>query len=204
MLHPPNSCIKKLLKKERGLLSNFEPITIEEIRAAHDRIRSFIVRTPIVRLNVPDAPAEIYLKLENLQPIGSFKLRGSGNAMLQASREELQKGVVTASAGNMAQGVAWNARRIGIPCTVVLPDHAPRTKLDAIERLGGKVVKVPFADWWQILMRNPDALNSLPTGLFVHPVSDRPVIAGNGTIGIEILEDIPDVSTILVPYGGGG
>jgi len=190
-------------------LSTFDPITIEEIRAAQDRIRSFVVRTPVVRLNVSDSAAEIYLKLENLQPIGSFKLRGSGNAMLQASREELQHGVVTASAGNMAQGVAWNARRIGVPCTVVVPDHAPQTKLDAIERLGGKIVKVPFADWWQILIAPPSERQApLPaecrTGLFIHPVSDRAVIAGNGTIGIEILEDVPDVSTILVPYGGGG
>lgn len=196
-------------------MSTSDPIPLEEIRAAHDRIRPFILRTPVVRLNVTDVPAEIFLKLENLQPIGSFKLRGSGNAMLQASREELQHGVVTASAGNMAQGVAWNARRMGIPCTVVVPDHAPQTKLDAIARLGGKTVQVPFADWWQILLNPIVGRASLPAGteagatnvrngFFIHPVSDRSVIAGNGTIGIEILEDVPDVSAILVPYGGGG
>jgi threonine dehydratase len=154
-----------------------------------------------VRLNVDGTPAEIYLKLENLQPIGSFKLRGAGNAMGLASREQLSKGVYTASAGNMAQGVAWNARRLGIPCTVIVPDHAPETKLAAIERLGGKFIKVPFHDWWQVIVTH-----QYPgmKGLFVHPVSDPAVMAGNGTIGLEILEDLPDVDTILIPYGGGG
>src|SRR5689334_20969779 len=127
-------------------------ITLDDIRAARERIKGSAIRTPLVRLNVDDAPAEIYLKLENLQPIGSFKLRGAGNAIGLASKEELAKGVYTASAGNMAQGVAWNARRLGIPCTVVVPDHAPETKLAAITRLGGKIIKVPFEDWWQVLV----------------------------------------------------
>jgi threonine dehydratase len=153
-----------------------------------------------VRLAV-DAPGEIWLKLECLQPIGSFKLRGAGNAMASAAPDTLSRGVYTASAGNMAQGVAWNARRLGIPCTVVVPDHAPKTKLDAVERLGGRVVKVPVDRWWQVL-----AEHHYPgiEGLFIHPVSDRTVIAGNGTIGLEILEDLPDVDTVLVPWGGGG
>ena len=148
-----------------------------------------------------DAPGEIWLKLECLQPIGSFKLRGAGNAMASAAPDTLSRGVYTASAGNMAQGVAWNARRLGIPCTVVVPDHAPKTKLDAVERLGGRVVKVPVDRWWQVL-----AEHHYPgiEGLFIHPVSDRTVIAGNGTIGLEILEDLPDVDTVLVPWGGGG
>jgi threonine dehydratase len=154
-----------------------------------------------VRLNVEDAPAEIWLKLENLQPIGSFKLRGAGNAMSLAPREALGKGVYTASAGNMAQGVAWNARRLGIPCTVVVPDNAPQTKLAAIERLGAKAVKLPYARWWQVL-----EYHGYPGigGLFIHPVSDPAVIAGNGTIGLEILEDLPDVDAVVVPFGGGG
>ena len=116
-------------------------IPIEEIYAAQKRIKDSVIRTPLIRLNVADAPAEIYLKLENLQPIGSFKLRGAGNAMGAATDTELAKGVYTASAGNMAQGVAWNAQRKGLPCTVIVPDHAPQTKLDAIARLGGKVIK---------------------------------------------------------------
>ena len=159
------------------------------------------IRTPLVRLNVEDAPAEIWLKLENLQPIGSFKLRGAGNAMSLAPHDALGKGVYTASAGNMAQGVAWNARRLEIPCTVVVPDNAPQTKLAAIERLGAKAVKLPYARWWQVL---EDHGYPGIEGLFIHPVSDPAVIAGNGTIGLEILEDLPDVDAVVVPFGGGG
>lgn len=176
-------------------------IPIEAIRAARERIAGAAVRTPLLRLHTEDAPAEIWLKLENLQPIGSFKLRGAGNAMALASPEELGNGVYTASAGNMAQGVAWNARRLGIPCRVVVPDHAPATKLAAIERLGGEVVKVPFDDWWRVIVTHECPGTE---GLFIHPVCDPAVIAGNGTIGLEILEDLPDVDTVLVPYGGGG
>jgi threonine dehydratase len=154
-----------------------------------------------VRLHVEDAPAEIYLKLETLQPIGSFKLRGAYNAMAGAPRDRLAAGVVTTSAGNMAQGVAWAARELGIPCTVIVPDHAPETKLAAIERLGGTYVKVPFDRWWQALEER-----SYPgvEGFFVHPVEDEPVMAGNGTIGLEILEDLPDPDVVVVPWGGGG
>ncbi len=178
-----------------------ESIPLEEIRAARERIAGSALRTPLIRLNVEDTPAEIFLKLENLQPIGSFKLRGAGNAMAKADPNALARGVYTASAGNMAQGVAWNARRMKIPCTVVAPDHAPRTKLEAIERLGGRIIAVPFERWWQVLVeRTYPGLE----GLFIHPVSDPAVIAGNGTIGLEILEDLPEVDTILVPYGGGG
>jgi len=159
------------------------------------------VRTPLVRLHVDDAPAEIYLKLENLQPINSFKIRGAYNAMSTAPPEELTAGVLTTSAGNMAQGVGWAARELGIPWTVIVPDHAPQTKLDAIDRLGGTFIKVPFDRWWQALEER-----SYPgvEGFFVHPVEDEPVMAGNGTIGLEILEDLPDVDTIIVPWGGGG
>ncbi len=178
-----------------------KPIPLVEIEAARERIRDSVVRTPLVRLNVEDTPAEIYLKLENLQPIGSFKLRGAGNAMAIAGPEDLAGGVYTASAGNMAQGVAWNARRMGIECAVVVPDHAPETKLAAIERLGGKIIKVPFDDWWEVIVTHRfDGLE----GIFIHPVCDPAVIAGNGTIGLEIFEDLPDVDTVIVPYGGGG
>jgi threonine dehydratase len=159
------------------------------------------VRTPLVRLNAPEAPAEIWLKLENLQPFGSFKLRGALNAIRRAAPEDLRAGVVTASAGNMAQGVAWAARELGLPCTVVVPDHAPQTKLAAIERLGGRAVKVPFERWWQAI---EESRFEGAEGLFVHPVQDEGVMAGNGTIGLEILEDLPDPDAVLVPYGGGG
>lgn len=178
-----------------------KPISLEAIRSARQRIADSVVRTPLVRLNVSDTPAEIYLKLEVLQPIGSFKLRGAGNAIALANKEQLAHGVYTASAGNMAQGVAWHARRLGIPCTVVVPDNAPETKLSAITRLGGKIIKVTHDEWWQVIVTHHfEGLD----GLFVHPVSDPAVMAGNGTIGLEILEDSPAVDAIVIPYGGGG
>jgi len=175
--------------------------SIEEIREAGRRIAGVAVRTPLIPLNVAGTAAEIHLKLENLQPVGCFKIRGAGNALLGADPARLEQGVYTASAGNMAQGLAWVAREMGVPCRVIVPDHAPRAKLDAIARLGADAIRVPFDDWWRVIVEH-----SYPgvEGLFVHPVSDRSVIAGNGTIGIEIVEDLPDVDAILVPYGGGG
>jgi threonine dehydratase len=174
---------------------------LEDIRAARERIAGFASRTPLVRLAVDDTPATIFLKLENLQPVGSFKIRGASNAIALASPAALARGVWTASAGNMAQGVAWQARRLGLQCTVVVPDHAPETKLAALDRLGARVVKTPFADWFEILRTR-----TFPgmEGHFVHPVSDPAVMAGNGTIGLEILEDLPDVDAVVIPYGGGG
>ncbi len=178
-----------------------QALPLAEIRAARERILGAALRTPLLRLEVPGDSPEIWLKLENLQPIGSFKLRGAGNAMALAGRDALGGGVWTASAGNMAQGVAWNARRLGIPCCAVVPDGAPRTKLEAIERLGGQVITVPFDEWWRVLVTH--AHPGVP-GVFIHPVCDRGVIAGNGTIGLEIMEDLPDVDAVIVPYGGGG
>jgi len=177
-----------------------EAPALAEILAARERLKGVAMRTPLVRLEV-DAPAEIWLKLENLQPIGSFKIRGAGNAVALLRRDELERGVYTASAGNMAQGLAWNARARGVRCDVVVPEHAPATKLAAIERLGAQVIKVPFDRWWQVMMEHRyDGLD----GRFVHPVSDPAVIAGNGTVALEILEDLPEVDAIVVPYGGGG
>lgn len=178
-----------------------EDVALSEIEAARRRLQGVAVCTPLVRLNVEDTPAEIYLKLENLQPIGSFKLRGAGNAMMLAGPDRLKDGVYTASAGNMAQGVAWNARRLGVPSSAIVPEQAPETKLQAMERLGMRAVKVPYDRWWSVITdhRYPGM-----RGLFIHPVADPAVIAGNGTIGLEILEDLPDVETVLVPYGGGG
>jgi threonine dehydratase len=175
--------------------------TLEQIIEARRVIADSAIRTPLLRLNVIDAPAEIYLKLENLQPIGSFKIRGAANALGHTPPDRLARGVYTASAGNMAQGVGWRARELGIPFSVVVPDHAPDTKLAAIERLGGRIEKVPFDAWWQILLTHRHAGID---GLFIHPVSDTHVMAGHGTIGLEIFEDLPGVDTVIVPYGGGG
>jgi len=171
------------------------------IEAARERIRGTAIRTPLVRLPVEDAPAEIYLKLENLQPINSFKIRGATNAVLLAPAAERARGLVTASAGNMAQGVAWAARELGVPATIAVPEHAPEAKLAAIERLGGRVLKLPYDDWWNVIITgHVDGTE----GLFVHPVQDPGVMAGNGTIGLEILEDLPDPDAVVIPYGGGG
>ena len=182
-------------------IKTVEPIPLKAIQEARERIKGVALRTPLVPLFADDAPAEIYLKLESLQPIGSFKLRGSGNAMAHADPALLADGVYTASAGNMAQGVAWNARRLGIPCRVVVPDTAPDTKMEAIRRLGAEAISLPFEEWWEVIVNHHHP--GVP-GLFIHPVSDPAVIAGNGTVGLEIIEDLPDVDTVLVPYGGGG
>ena len=176
-------------------------VSIQDIRDAAQRIKGKVNRTPLIRFYPDNFPGEIYLKLENLQPIGAFKIRGACNAMSLADKSLLAEGVYTASAGNMAQGVAWIAKMMNIPCTVIVPDHAPQTKLDAITRLGATFIKIPFNDWWQVLVtRKFEGMK----GFFIHPVSDQPVIAGNGTIGLEILEDLPDVDAVVVPYGGGG
>jgi threonine dehydratase len=185
---------------------------IEEARRviAKTAIRTPLVRFNVARFNVDSAEAEIYLKLENLQPIGAFKIRGAANAIARLSRNsdspdaglgELRRGVVTASAGNMAQGVAWCARELGIPCVVIAPETAPETKIAAIERLGGRVIKVSFADWWRAF-----AERSFPgvEGTFIHAFDDPHVMAGNGTIALEILEDLPDVDAVVIPWGGGG
>ncbi|HTP23061.1 MAG TPA: pyridoxal-phosphate dependent enzyme [Solirubrobacteraceae bacterium] len=176
-------------------------IELAEIEAARSRIADAAVRTPLVRLRVEDAPAEIYLKLETLQPIGSFKIRGATNAVRNASPEARARGLVTVSAGNMAQGVAWAGRELGLPVTIAVPEHAPQAKLRAVERLGGTVRKVPYDEWWQAMLTSRvDGVE----GLFVHPVQDEGVMAGNGTIGLEILEDLPDPDAVVIPYGGGG
>ena len=175
-------------------------IALDEIRRARERIADAVTRTPLVRLDV-DAPCEIWLKLETLQPIGSFKLRGALSAVRAASSAELAGGVVTASAGNMAQGVAWAAREAGVHATIVAPDSAPRAKLDLVERLGGEIISVPHEVWWQTMV---DRRYEGVDGLFVHPVEDDAVMAGNGTIGLELVEDLPAFDAVVTPWGGGG
>jgi threonine dehydratase len=175
-------------------------IALDEIRRAREVLEGTAIRTPLVRLDA-DSDTEIWLKLELLQPVRSFKIRGAGNAILQATDAELAGGVLTASAGNMAQGVAYAARLRGVPATIVVPEHAPQTKIDAIERYGGRVIRVPYEEWWQVLVtgRYEGA-----EGLFIHPVDNDLVMAGNGTIGLELLEQLADFDTVAVPYGGGG
>jgi threonine dehydratase len=171
-------------------------IPLEEIRRARERLGDSVVRTPLVQLD-----ERVWLKLENLQPIGSFKLRGALSAIRAASADELAAGVVTASAGNMAQGVAWAAREAGVRARIVAPESAPRAKLDAVERLGGEVIPVSYEAWWQAMVeRRYEGVE----GLFVHPVEDEAVMAGNGTIGLELCEELAAFDTVIVPWGGGG
>lgn len=176
------------------------PVTIEQVKEARRNIAGVALRTPLVRLQA-DAPAEIYLKLENLQPIGSFKIRGATNVTARIPRDRLERGLLTASAGNMAQGVAYCARRLGVPATVVSPDTAPATKIRAVERLGGRVILAPFAEWWRTFeTRTYPGVDAT----FVHAFEDSDVMAGNGVIALEILEDLPDLDAVVIPWGGGG
>ena len=175
-------------------------ITLAEVDEARRNIQSVALRTPLVRCHA-EAPCALYLKLENLQPIGSFKIRGAANVMALTPREKLARGVLTASAGNMAQGVAFCAQRMGIPATIVAPDTAPATKIRAVERMGGRVIKAPFAEWW-----NTFETRSYPgvEATFIHAFDDPHVMAGNGTIALELLEDLPDLDAVVIPWGGGG
>ena len=173
-------------------------IPLEEIRRARERLGDDVLRTPLVPFGTD---GRIWLKLECLQPVGSFKLRGALSAVRAASPAELAAGVVTASAGNMAQGVAWAAREAGVPARVIAPADAPRAKLDRVEVLGAEVVPVTHEEWWQAMVdRGREGVD----GLFVHPVADEAVMAGNGTIGLELAEDAPAFDTVIIPWGGGG
>jgi threonine dehydratase len=178
-----------------------DSITLDDVIAARGRMGGIVPRTPLIRMEGA-GEGDLYLKLECLQPVRSFKLRGASNAVAQLSPDQLAAGVYTASAGNMAQGAAWAARRHGARCTVIVPDGAPQTKLDGIRRLGAATISLPYDEWWNILATHRYA--PLEPAHFIHPVSDLAVMAGNGTIGLEILEDLPDVDTVLVPFGGGG
>lgn len=163
------------------------------------------VRTPLLRLELPATPGvaipELYLKLEVLQPIGSFKIRGAYNVVRQLTPEQMKDGVWTVSAGNAAQGVAYAARKAGARCSVMVMDTAPETKIRAIERLGASIVRATYDECWQTVIAHR---SGRMTGFFVHPFDDDRFIAGNGTAGLEILEDLPDVDAIVAPIGGGG
>jgi threonine dehydratase len=177
------------------------PVTLDEIRAARDRIRGTAVRTPLVRLQPDGNAPEIWVKLENLQPINAFKIRGAANAVAMLPPEERKKGVWTISAGNAGQGVAYAARKAGIPCTVVTIETAAETKIERMQKLGAKLVKAPFDACWKAM-----EAREFPgvEGVFVHPFDDHDFIAGNATIALEIIEDLPEVKCVIAAIGGGG
>jgi threonine dehydratase len=172
-----------------------------DVAAAQRNLTGFALRTPLWRLNAPTPGCAIYLKLENLQPLGSFKIRPGVHALKSLDAAQLQRGILTASAGNFGQGVAFAARALSVPVTAVVPETAAATKAQALAELGAKVVRVPFDDWWTTLTTRQFAGEN---GVFLHPVAEAAVLAGNATIGAEILEQQPDVDTIIVPFGGGG
>jgi len=178
------------------------PIPLKLIEEARERIKGKVLRTPLIRLNVDDASAEIFLKPENLQPTGSFKVRGVSNAIALAGPDARKRGVYTCSAGNMAQALAWQARQNKIPCTVIVPDNAPQTKLEAIKRFGAKTIQASFDEVWNIVVTH--RYPPLDGSVFIHPFADIRMMAGNGTAGLEILEDLPDVDSVVIPFGGGG
>ena len=181
---------------------HWDPIPLAEIAAARERLRGVVLRTPLVRLDAEaGAGPAVFLKLENLQPVRSFKLRGAYNAMAKIGRAGLPEGVWTASSGNMAQAVSWSARALGVPATVYMPEHVPQVKVENVRRYGGTPVKLPANDLTRIFLtgQHPGA-----PGYFIHPYSDPDVMAGHGVIGLELLEDLPEVDTVIVPFGGGG
>jgi threonine dehydratase len=181
-----------------------EPVrlpTAGEVDAARANIAGVARRTPLWRLDADIPGTRIYLKLENLQPLGSFKIRAAVNTIKTAGAEAVRGGVVSASAGNFGQGLAWAAREMGAPTTIVVPDGSAATKAAALEGLGARVIRVPFDDWWQVLTtRRFDGVD----GVFFHPVAEYAVVAGNATIGAELVEDLSHIDTVIVPFGGGG
>jgi len=172
-----------------------------DVAAARGNIRGFALRTPLLELAADVPGTRIFLKLENLQPLGSFKIRAALNALKTMDRERLRHGVLTASAGNFGLGLVFAAREMGIPATVVVPDGSAKTKAEALAELGAKVIRLPFDEWWKVLTGRGFAGAD---GVFVHPVAESAVIAGNATIGAEILEDQPEIDTVVVPFAGGG
>lgn len=181
-------------------------IALDAIRDAARSVYSTAVRTPLVRLHLPPSHSdpsapEIYLKLESLQPIGSFKIRGAWNVVRQVPASSLANGLWTVSAGNAAQGVALAARHAGVPCRVLVMDTAPDTKLRAIERLGATIERAPYDECWAAVENHASARM---TGYFVHPFDDDRFIAGNATVALEIMEDLPEVDAVVASLGGGG
>jgi threonine dehydratase len=182
-------------------LETVRPVELAEIQAARLRIAATIVRTPLIRLELGAGYPDIRLKLENLQPINAYKLRGAANAVAMLSESERQRGIWTISAGNAGQGVAYAARQAGVPCTVVAIETAPRSKIERMKALGARLVLVSYAVAWQALEER--AMAGVE-GTFVHPFDDHNFIAGHGTMGLEILEDAPDTTAVVASIGGGG
>ena len=182
-------------------LEPVRPIALDEIKEARVRIAGTVVRTPLVRLELGPGFPDIRLKLENLQPISAYKLRGAANAVALLSASERARGVWTISAGNAGQGVAYAARKAGVPCTVVAIETAPTAKIERMKALGAKLILVPFAVAWKAL---EDRAFPGAEGTFVHPFDDHNFIAGHGTMGLEIVEDVPDVAAVIAAIGGGG
>jgi threonine dehydratase len=172
-----------------------------QVAAARDNIRPFALRTPLLRLNADLPGANIFLKLENLQPWGSFKIRAAVNVLKTMDAARLQRGVLTASAGNFGQGLSFAARAMGVPATVVVPNAAAETKVSALLELGAKVIRCSFDEWWTVLTTRHCPGEE---GVFVHPVAEPGVLAGNATIAAEILEELPGCDAVVVPFGGGG
>ena len=183
------------------VLEPVRPIELSEIRAARERIAKTIVRTPLIRLELAPEFPEIWLKLENLQPINAYKLRGAANAVALLSADERERGVWTISAGNAGQGVAYAARQADVPCAVVVVETAPKSKLERMKALGAKLIPVPYDVAWKALEER-----SFPgaDGTFIHPFDDDNFIAGHATMGLEILEDAPDTAAVIASVGGGG
>ena len=177
------------------------PIAIEDVEEARGRIADTVLRTPLVKLDAGTGAPEIWLKLENLQPTNAYKIRGATNAVAHLSDEERAKGVWTISAGNAGQGVAYAARKFGIPSTVVAIESAPQTKLDRMRALGATIVPVSYQQAWEAAEAH--AFEGLD-GTFIHPFDNHDFIAGHGTMGLEILEDLPEVRTVIAAIGGGG
>jgi threonine dehydratase len=182
-------------------LEAVRPIKLSEIQAARERIAETIVRTPLIPLQLAADFSDIRLKLENLQPINAYKLRGAANAVAMLPESERKRGVWTISAGNAGQGVAYAARQAGVPCTVVVIDTAPESKIKRMRALGAKLIPVPYDVAWKALDER-----SFPgaEGTFVHPFDDHNFIAGHATMGLEILEDAPDTTAVIASIGGGG
>src|SRR5438874_5701694 len=182
-------------------LEPVRPIDLSEIRAAHERIRKTIVRTPLIRLELGPEFPDIRLKLQNLQPINAYKLRGAANAVAALSEADRKRGVWTISAGNAGQGVAYAARAAGVPCTVVVVETAPKSKLERMKALGARLIPVPYKVAWEAL---DERCFSGVDGTFIHPFDDEDFIAGHGTMALEILEYAPDVAAVIASIGGGG
>ena len=182
-------------------LEAVRPIELDEIRDARERIAGSIMRTPLVRLELGPNGPDVRLKLENLQPIGAYKLRGALNAVMLLSDAERQQGVWTISSGNAGQGIAWAAKQAGVRCTVVVLETAARAKLERMRSLGARVIPVAI----DVCLKALEAREFAGVaGTFIHPFDDHNFIAGHATLGLEILEDAPDTAAVIAGIGGGG